>query len=62
MFSNLIFNLRLAVNLGKFDCDENELFGKSSMIKANEAVTVSVVFGKKRKLSEIFDTAINVKA
>ena len=28
MFSNLILKLRLAVNLGKFDCDHNELFGK----------------------------------
>ena len=29
VFSNLIFNLRLAVNSGKFDYDDNKLFGES---------------------------------
>ena len=43
-----------AVNSGKFDCDDNELFGKSYKCR-RKPLLVSIVFGRKRKLSEIFD-------
>ena len=63
MFSNLILKLRLAANLGKFDCDDNELFGKSCKYR-RKPLPFQLYLEENENLARysMITTAINVKA